>query len=238
MSSELVNARGRPRFVVVTRQLIDAAGTSGCGFTNKQIAILDGPGRPQQGWRQRAIGKRLSYERGYDLLFQARRPKHRPKPGSQEEARALAIIDACAETPRREAALRQPEEIKRETRDDIRAIARSMQEPLSDTPPWIDGDDTACPLCHGDDLGRLSCQLCAGIPLDRVDDPWQALEEIATDAGRKPSAATARESIARAARLLRQVTAANGEAPREIAVTTQLVRALELCAQHEEANAP
>jgi hypothetical protein len=228
--------KGHPRFITVTPGLLEAAATRGCGFTDRQIAILDGRGKPKQGWRQRAIGKRLSYERGHELLFAARRPKQRPKPGSQEESRALALLDSCADPPRlRQTALRSTAMMMREPISDIPDPSRCDD---GDVPPWADlasiddataGEDTACPVFHGDDLGRLNCQLCS-TPVLALADPWLELERIANDIA--PTMISARIGIMRAAKALRRV---DGTVSREITVVVQFVRALDVAMHHEEA---
>lgn len=66
----------------------------------------DGPGKPRQGWRQRAIGKMLPADQARAFLFEARRAKNRPRPGSGQEAavRALELLDQLPTVPQRQLA--------------------------------------------------------------------------------------------------------------------------------------
>jgi hypothetical protein len=67
-------------------------------------------------------------------------------------------------------------------------------EHLADSPGTIDlatieaaPNDTACPLCHGDELRRPSCQLCA-TAADRAADPRSELRDIAIATAVNPCA--------------------------------------------------
>ncbi len=112
-----------PRFIVVNQEFIEAGATLGCGFTNAQIRLLDGPGRPRKGWISRAVGKTLSYERAREFLIDARRAKYRPKPGSIEEGRVLALLRGVAPQV-------QPEIWR------ITPVKHDPEALLADTPPW------------------------------------------------------------------------------------------------------
>lgn len=91
------------RYITVTMDLIGLGVTPPGGFTNRQIQILE-PGRPRQGWKTRACGKQLPYDRALEFLTTARRPKHRPRPGSPEHTEILVILDSIAEPKRQDAA--------------------------------------------------------------------------------------------------------------------------------------
>src|SRR5690348_14652682 len=129
--------------VTVTRDFIDAGGTPtgkpGCyAWTNAQHRIL-GTFPPRRGWIEKAIGRQITPEAADAFLTIARRKKGISK--KEKRTRNVAL----------------------------RSVAWTMQEPATnatpirpagDASPWLCGDDIACPLCHGDELGRLSCLLC------------------------------------------------------------------------------
>jgi hypothetical protein len=144
---------GETRFITVTREFINSGGTptgrlGGFAWTNAQHKIL-GTFPPRRGWMDKAIGRKITPEAADAFMTIAKRPK-----GLSRKARH-----------QRNAALR--------------SVAWKMQEPASDkyaqvvnygadVPPWADlatvlaaHEDTACPICHGDDLGRLNCPLCS-----------------------------------------------------------------------------
>jgi hypothetical protein len=210
-------------YVTVTRELINSGGTptgrpGGFAWTNAQHRIL-GTYPPRRGWLQKAIGRQITPEAAKAFLTIARRQKGISKKQKRKRNAALRSLAWTLQEPTAEAEYPNPNIYG------------------GDTPPWADIDcDTACPICHGDALGRLNCPLCS-VAVAAPPDPWLELERIANDIRRIGTAISLRVAVARAAKAWRQVILPESGASREMALTAQFIRALEAAMQHEEARA-
>jgi hypothetical protein len=134
-------------YVTVTREFINSGGTptgrlGSYAWTNAQHRIL-GTFPPRRGWIETAIGRRITPEAADAFKTIARRPRGLSKKQKRQRNAALRSVAWTMQAP-------------------IESAKSALSADAAHTPPWIDdATDTACPICRGDDLGRLNCPLCS-----------------------------------------------------------------------------
>jgi hypothetical protein len=174
---DAMDAADHSRSITINRQIIEAAASGrdslgrSMGWTVAQVSIIDPMTRRRRllhsGWRARAEGVVTSWSEAVRFMTAAKTKKNRPKPGSKQEAEAIALLKRLAAGQTTVPRQRAVQAVGNPTAPPAPLETRLSTAQPEDMLALLLGDDTPCPICRGSRVGPGGgvCALC--VP------PWE-----------------------------------------------------------------